>query len=201
MTMLRLRPSGYLSRPSLPSQYSLSSAAALLEMKPETLRKLIHCGTVKARTVDRGNQIVWSISRNEVARMARKLFRDKPLKIAQILSPENGRPVVLSIDIQVRKALSELNPSYCSSPFALGQWLCVNATGLVIVDWETCGTQWADDICERICQSPDRPMIIGILPEFHDCRDRGWDLLIHRPATSKQIYKAVTSTFTTGVTK
>lgn len=187
--MVRLGNNVYLARPNVPSTYSLYAASRLLDVKTDTLRKMVSQGKLRARkSSHRGH---WMIPRSEVVRVAKDLFGDRPLKIARIMAAPKCRPIVLSNDIRVRNALSSHNPVYCASPYALGQYLCIRSCNTVVVDWETCGSHWARDIATRIGQLHDRPRIVGILPECVEESSFGWDRLLPRPFRSSELSSSV----------
>lgn len=182
--MLRLptKQISYLARPGLPTRYSLEASARLLGFSHRTVRRLISDGIIKARRVDpsRTDNIVW-ISRSELIRCARRLFADRPAKLASILLESKGAVIALAADPALRRHLSPYSPTYVGSAFFLGQMLSVKPAAIVVVDWETAGSSVARDIAERLTACPDRPRLVGILPEFVEEKKKNWDSLIPRP--------------------
>jgi hypothetical protein len=194
--MLRLptKQVSYLARPGLPTRYSLEASARLLGFSHRTVRKLISNGIIKARRVDpsRHDDIIW-ISRSEIIRLARKLFADRPAKLASILLESRGAVVALASDPILRRHLSPYSPTYVGSAFFLGQMLSIMPAAIVVVDWEAAGSSVARDIAERLTSCPDRPRLVGVLPEFVEEKKKNWDNLIPRPFSRFDVQSVIAS--------
>ncbi len=187
MLRLRRRPAEYLARPGLPTRYSVDAAARLLGLKWQTVMRHISNGTIAAKKRP-NNQ--WSIARSELIRFARELYADRPVKLARILA-DQLTVMALTEDPKIRILLAPYKPMYASCSFTMGLRLSVHPTSIVVIDWETAGSSHAKQIAERLNCCPDRPRLIGILPEFMNTTSTGWDALIARPTTRQALQSAI----------
>lgn len=189
------RLSEYLARPGCPAYYSAYRTARVLDVSEDHVRRLIHrkkirCGRRSGTTNRRG----YMIPRSEVLRLAREINADRPIKLARILcnSQPEGRILVVTADRALRTFLSPYRPLYCSSLFALGQMLYVHAAWAVVVDMDVNGSSASREAAERIASCPDRPFLIGILPEhIKYLMTPPWDAIVDRPFGTRRIQRAI----------
>lgn len=190
--MYRFRRTEYLARPGTPLRYSLESAARLLGISHITLRQAISDGRIASRRASGHGRTRHWIARSELARYARLLYADRPVRLARILAAPFG-VVALSTDRALRRTLAPYKPRFASSPYGLAQILMVHVANTVVVDWETAGSEAARDIAERIGSCPDRPYLIGILPEFIEGKPKYWDCVFRRPYKAQDVQSAIKS--------
>jgi excisionase family DNA binding protein len=175
--MLPLKRSEFLARPGFPTYYSIWATAKLLGMSRTTILAMVRAGEIKASKQAQA----WQIPRSEVVRIARSFHADRPLRLARVMAGPKARLVALTCDRTVRDWLRLHNPIYCASAFSLAQTIMVRPSNIVLVDWETCGSSAAKEIADHLSVIPDRPKLVGLLPEYVSDKSKGWECLLPRP--------------------
>lgn len=187
MVKLRQRPAEFLARPGLPTSYSIRGASMLLGLDQTTILNACRSQALRANR----RRHAWWIPRSEIIRFARELFADRPVRLARVLSVSQTSVVALTIDPTLRRYLASHRPKYAVSPFDLALILTVRPSSIVVIDWETAGSQCARDIAARIFLCPDRPKLVGILPEYVDEKSKHWDALVKRPRNQRAMAMAL----------
>lgn len=192
----------FIARPGVPTHYSATEAAKLLGFgSRDAVWRLINYGHINAGRhpivlpgVRSGRR--WCIPRSEIIRLARTLFKDRTLKLRQVISDSQprGSLFVVTQDAKLRQTLAKFQPKYVSSLFGLGGVLAVDAAWAVIVDFADVGRMAAQDMAERISTVADRPYLIGVLAEDSARVPPGepWDLVIPRPYSPRMAQNSIT---------